>query len=168
MGCCSSLYGYGSAAKPFWLMDVGYINQLGSYIPKEQIRLLCLPDEENKKMTELEACGAFIEAKWISKICLNCRNNSHDIIYYPCKKCWLVFYCSERCQKEDAKIHHDECQNSNLEYSKIRDANKICIWEIKKREPNSPESHQTPNFPSVKMNGKKIKFTDELKLKKII
>lgn len=168
MGSCGSCYLADDV--PWWLLTDDYIDKIGSYIPKEQIEMImsnsnfvaALPSNPDGtiKNIKFETWKQFILTVWSHKICANCKNHSHDIIYFPCQKCWLVFYCSEKCEQEDVHIHCSECQNSNLPYSKIRDTNKICIWKKKPLPVNFEKS--------TKINGKNVKWIAELEIDKII
>jgi hypothetical protein len=65
-----------------------------------------------------------VQLRYSSAECNYCRKKG-TMKFKRCEKCFLVFYCSNDCQKKDTFKHQEYCCNEKYDYLPEKDIYKI-------------------------------------------
>jgi hypothetical protein len=68
--------------------------------------------EDLEELTDSKLRLLIAKNRWLNPICHGCMNNRKGTAFFPCDKCYLVFYCTEMCRYYHVlKGHFKTCCN---------------------------------------------------------
>lgn len=66
-------------------------------------------------MSDAELKIRLVHSRWYNPLCHNCHYKTDVRKLKRCKGCKLVWYCDEKCQKENWKLHKPLCTSTQIE-----------------------------------------------------
>lgn len=65
--------------------------------------------EAHSHVTTLDKQKLVAYCRWNNRICSQCQNKGKHVRLTQCRKCYLVCYCSTRCQEKHSHLHKQWC-----------------------------------------------------------